>query len=112
MANDDGPQEAKAKDPQISVRQPQSSDTDDESEDLIATASDPSLTEDMALLFLKHAELPTGVFERLIKNAAVMHSRKVKVALVAHQRTPRHISLTTPTHLFTFDLMQVALQPQ
>lgn len=83
----------------------------DNSEDLLATASDPFLTEDLALLLLKRAELPAGVFERLTKNAAVVNSRKVKVALLGHQRTPRHISLPMLSSLFTFDLMQVALQP-
>ncbi|GAC1433683.1 MAG: hypothetical protein NVS9B5_18340 [Terriglobales bacterium] len=83
----------------------------DNSKDLLATASDPSLKEDAALLLLKRAELPSGAFERLSKNAAVVNSRKVKVALLGHQRAPRHISLPMLAHLFTFDLMQVALQP-
>ena len=40
-----------------------------------------------------------------------MKSRKVKLALVEHPKTPRHISLPMVRHLFTFDLMQVALTP-
>lgn len=40
-----------------------------------------------------------------------MKSRKVKLALVEHPRTPRHISIPMVRHLFTFDLMQVALTP-
>jgi hypothetical protein len=40
-----------------------------------------------------------------------MKSRRVKLALVEHPRTPRHISVPMVRHLFTFDLMQVALTP-
>jgi hypothetical protein len=40
-----------------------------------------------------------------------MKSRKVKLALVEHSRTPRHISVPMVRHLFTFDLMRVALTP-
>ncbi len=40
-----------------------------------------------------------------------MKSRKVKLALVEHPRTPRHISIPMVRHLFTFDLMRVALRP-
>ena len=40
-----------------------------------------------------------------------MKSRKVKLALVEHPRTPRHISVPMVRHLFTFDLMRVALTP-
>jgi hypothetical protein len=35
----------------------------------------------------------------------------VKVALVQHPNTPRHVSVPTLRHLFTFELMQVALTP-
>jgi len=80
-------------------------------EKLIAAASDPSLTEDLALVLLKRSDLPTQVLDRLSRNTVVMKSRKVKLALVEHPRTPRHISIPMVRHLFTFDLMQVALTP-
>jgi len=80
-------------------------------ETLIAAASDPSLTEDLALVLLKRSDLPTQVLDRLSRNAIIMKSRKVKLALVEHPRTPRHISVPMVRHLFTFDLMQVALTP-
>jgi hypothetical protein len=47
----------------------------------------------------------------LSKNAAVMKHRKVIVAVVAHPRTPRHVSLPIARHLYTFELMQIALTP-
>jgi hypothetical protein len=77
----------------------------------IATASDPALTEDLALSLLKQSDLPTQVLDRLSRNRGIMKSRKVKLALVEHPRTPRHISIPMVRHLFTFDLMQVALTP-
>jgi hypothetical protein len=80
-------------------------------ETLIAAASDPALTEDLALVLLKRSDLPTQVLDRVSRNTIIMKSRKVKVALVEHPRTPRHISIPMVRHLFTFDLMQVALTP-
>jgi hypothetical protein len=74
-------------------------------------ASDPLLTEDLALVLLKQSDLPSHVLDRLSRNSGVMKSRKVKVALIEHTRTPRHISLPMVRHLFTFDLMRVALTP-
>ena len=78
---------------------------------LAEAASDPVLTEDLALVLLKQSDLPTHVLDRLSRNSGVMKSRKVKLALVEHPRTPRHISIPMVRHLFTFDLMQVALTP-
>ncbi|MGH9549791.1 MAG: hypothetical protein ACRD3W_10470 [Terriglobales bacterium] len=77
----------------------------------IATASDPALTEDLALALLKQSDLPTQALDRLSRNRGIMKSRKVRLALVEHPRTPRHISVPMVRHLFTFDLMQVALTP-
>ena len=77
----------------------------------IAAASDPALTEDLALALLKQIDLPTQALDRLSRNRGIMKSRKVRLALVEHPRTPRHISVPMARHLFTFDLMQVALTP-
>jgi hypothetical protein len=78
---------------------------------LIAAASDAGLTEDLALTLLKRTDLPAEVLVRLSKNGGVMKQRRVKLALVEHLKTPRHVSLPMVRHLFTFDLMQVALTP-
>jgi hypothetical protein len=78
---------------------------------LAEAASDPALTEDLALALLKRSDVPTQVLDRLSRNSGAMKSRKVKLALVQHPRTPRHISAPMVRHLFTFDLMQVALTP-
>lgn len=73
-------------------------------------AGDSALTEDLALALLKRSDLPTEAFEELSKNA-VAKSRKVKLAIVAHPRAPRYVSLALVRQLFTFDLMRVALTP-
>ena len=78
---------------------------------LAEAASDPGLTEDLALVLLKQSDVPKQVLDRLSRNSGVMKSLKVKLALVEHPRTPRHISTPMVRHLFTFDLMQVALTP-
>lgn len=69
------------------------------------------LTEDEALSQLKQPDVSAEALERLSKNSGVMKSRKVKLALAGHPRTPRHVSLPMVRHFFTFDLMQLALTP-
>ena len=71
----------------------------------------PALTEDFALSLLKQPALSPEVLEKISKNSALMKSRKLKLALVAHPKTPRHLLLPVLRHLFTFDLMRVALMP-
>src|SRR6266851_905149 len=78
---------------------------------LTVAASDPALTEDLALVLLKRSDLPAQALDQLSKNGSLMKSRKVKLAVVEHPRTPRHVSIPIVRHLFTFDLMQVALTP-
>jgi len=78
---------------------------------LIAAVSYSALNEDLALTLLKRMDLPGEALERLSKNSSAMKSRKVKLALVEHPKTPRHVSLPMARHLFTFDLMRVALTP-
>lgn len=80
-------------------------------EELVTAASDPTLAEDRALALLKRSDLPSQALDQLSKNGGVIKSRKVKLAVVEHPKTPRHISIPMVRHLFTFDLMQVALMP-
>ena len=81
------------------------------SADLLRTAVDPALTEDLALALLKRAELPPEVLEQLAKNTNALKSRKVKIALASHPKTPRHVSVPLARQFYTFDLMKVALSP-
>ena len=43
--------------------------------------------------------------------ASCARQRKVRLAMVMHPRTPRHVSVPTIRHIYTFELMQVALLP-
>ncbi len=78
---------------------------------LTAVASDSRLTEDLALGLLTRRDLPRQALEALSKNVAVMKSRKVVLALVGHSYTPRHVALPIVRHLYTFELMSLALLP-
>jgi hypothetical protein len=80
--------------------------------DLLRTAVDPVLTGDLALALLKRADLTAEVLEQLAKNANALKSRKVKIALVSHQHTPRHVSVPLARQFYTFDLLKVALSPR
>ena len=80
--------------------------------DLLRTAADPALTEDLALALLKRADLHPDVIEQLAKNTNALKSRKVKIALVGHPNTPCHVSVPLTRQFYTFDLMKVALSPR
>jgi hypothetical protein len=81
------------------------------SDGLLRAAADPALTEDLALALLKRADLPPEVLEQLSKNGNVLKLRKVRVALVCHPHTPRHVSVPLARQFYTFDLLKVALSP-
>jgi hypothetical protein len=78
----------------------------------LRAAADPALTEDLALALLKRADLPAEVLEQLAKNANALKSRKVKIALASHPKTPRHVSVPLARQFYTFDLMKLALSPR
>jgi hypothetical protein len=73
-------------------------------------AANKSLDEDSALAWLQRADLSPELIEK-IKGSVASKSRKVKLAMIGHANTPRHISLSLLRKLFTFDLMRVALTP-
>ncbi len=79
--------------------------------DQLLTATDPTLTEDLALALLKRADLPAEVLEQLARNSNALKSRKVRIALASHPHTPRHVSVPLARQFYTFDLMKVALSP-
>jgi hypothetical protein len=74
------------------------------------SGSDP-LTEDLALALLKRADLPAHDIEQLAKNAVLLKSRKVRLVLAAHPRTPRRVALRLIRELYTFDLMHFSQTP-
>jgi len=60
---------------------------------------------------LNRRDLLSEDVENLAKNAAVKKSRKVRFAMAAHPRAPRHISLKLVREFYNFDLMRYALTP-
>jgi hypothetical protein len=78
---------------------------------LIAVANDSRLTEDLALAMLERRDLPPQALEQVMRNSAVAKLRKVRLAVITHQRTPRHVSVPNIRHLYIFELMQIALMP-
>lgn len=80
-------------------------------EEITAAAGHHALTEDAALALLERKDLDQAAIDALSRNGRVMKNRKVKLGVASHPRTPRHISLPLIRHLFTFELMKVALIP-
>jgi hypothetical protein len=78
---------------------------------LVAVAGDQRLTEDLALAMLERRDLPREVPETMLRNSSVARLKKVQLAVVAHPRTPRHVSIPIIRHLYPFELMQIALMP-
>jgi len=70
-----------------------------------------SFNEDQALAFLQRRDLNADMLASLARNPEAMKSRKVVLALIAHPRTPRHVSIPLLRRVFVFDLMQVTLTP-
>lgn len=79
--------------------------------DWLAAAVDAGLSEDHALALLAHRDLPSEAVEALTRNAAARKNRKVLIAIAAHPKSPRHISLPLLRNLFAFELMDVAMRP-
>src|SRR5215471_9815188 len=69
------------------------------------------MNEDQAIAFLQRRDLTAEMLTALSRNPEAMKSRKVLLSLIAHPRTPRHVSIPLLRRAFVFDLMQVALTP-
>jgi hypothetical protein len=80
-------------------------------DELKRAASHEALSEELALALLERRDLPADALEALSKNAAALKSRRVLVGMIGHPKTPRHVSLPAIRHLYTFELMQLALSP-
>ena len=74
-------------------------------------SKDTALTEDLALAQFKDPDLSSDAIEQLCRHESVMKSRKVRLAMASHLRTPRRIALRIIRELYTFELMQFALKP-
>jgi hypothetical protein len=74
-------------------------------------SNDTAINEDLALAQLKDPELSSDAVEQISRNASAMKSRKVRMAMASHLRTPRRIALRIVREFYTFELMQFALRP-
>ena len=83
----------------------------DSSAPIAPSSAAPALTEDQALALLQRPDLPAESIEELARNTTVTKSRKLRIAIAAHPRAPRHIALHLIRAFYTFDLMQFALLP-
>ncbi len=80
-------------------------------QDLVQAVASPELSEDLARALFQRRDLSAEILTALAQNHAALKIRAVLVGLVSHPKTPRHISIPLTRHLFTFELMQVVLQP-
>jgi hypothetical protein len=80
-------------------------------QDLLQVACSPELNEDLARALFQRRDLSVEVLVALAQNHSALKIRAVLVGLVSNPKTPRHISIPLTRHLFTFELMQVVLQP-
>jgi hypothetical protein len=77
-----------------------------------ATVSDGAvLNEDLALAQLEKRDLTPDAIQQISEDSAFMKSRKVRVAVASHPRSPRRIALRLIRELYTFELMLFALTP-
>src|ERR1051326_3892984 len=60
---------------------------------------------------LNRRDLPRETLEALSKNARLARQRKVRLALVTHPRTPRHVSVPTLRNVSPCERIQVASLP-
>lgn len=74
-------------------------------------SNDTAINEDLALAQLKDPELSSDAVEQIGRNASAMKSRKVRMAMASHLRTPRRIAMRIVREFYTFELMQFALRP-
>ena len=70
-----------------------------------------ALNEDAALAQIKDGDVSVEALENISQNAALMKSRKVRLAVAGHSKTPRRIALRLIRELYTFELMKFALTP-
>ncbi|HKT69778.1 MAG TPA: hypothetical protein VJP83_10090 [Terriglobales bacterium] len=80
-------------------------------DELKRAAAHEALNEELALALLERRDLPPEALEALSKNVAALKSRRVLVGMIGHPKSPRHVSLPAMRHLYTFELMQLALSP-
>jgi hypothetical protein len=77
----------------------------------LAIPNAAALTEDLALARLKQSHLTDGDVDQIARVDGLMKSRKVRIAIASHPRSPRRLALRLIRELFTFELVQFAMAP-
>jgi len=70
-----------------------------------------AVNEDFALAQLANRDLASKEIEEIARNTGLLKSRKVRLALASHPRTPRRFALRLIRELYSFELMHFALLP-
>ncbi len=84
----------------------------DKSEEvLLALLDNPRLNDDHLKVLLSRKDLGHRFLAELARRERLLRAHDVKLALVRHRRTPRHVSLVLLRHLYAFDLMALANTP-
>ena len=75
---------------------------------LEALLENPLLGEKQVAILLSRRDLAREIVARIAENREWMKSYPLKLAVVRHPRTPRHLSLPLLKYLYLFDLLTVA----
>jgi len=78
---------------------------------LEAVLENPRLSEQHLLVLLSRRDLRREILARVAQNREWMSSYAMKLAVLRHPRTPRHLALPLIKFIYLFDLLAVALTP-
>jgi len=79
--------------------------------DWLAAATDARLDEGAAVKLLARRELAAEAVTAIAKNRRLARHRALLPLIVAHPRTPRHLSLPLLRRLYVFEMMRISLSP-
>jgi hypothetical protein len=84
---------------------------DHSEEVLLALLDNPRLTEEHLKVLLSRKGLGRNILAEIAARARLLRAYAVKLALVRHPHSPRHVSLVLLRYLYPFDLVRVAATP-
>jgi hypothetical protein len=78
---------------------------------LEAVLENPRLGEQHLTIMLARKDLAREIVIRVAENKQWMKSYPLKVAVLRHPRTPRHVALPLLKFIYPFDLLEIAISP-
>jgi hypothetical protein len=78
---------------------------------LDALLENPGLAEQHLKIMLARRDLPREVVAVIVQNQQWMKSYPLKVAVLRHPKTPRHLALRLLKFIYPFDLMEIGAAP-